>query len=263
MTQPTPTTPSRLATALSGRKGGQAPPRADQAFDQEVDEELQREWFNKLWDQYSGYLLAGAVSIVLGVGAFKLMEHRRQVAAETAGANYGADIKQLTAGKTDEGGQALAAIAKTSGGFATLAKLRLAAADVAAGKTAEALAKYDALSLDRGIDPLLSGFARLQSAMLSLDTAALGNMQARLAELTSDNSPWRYNAQELLGMAAMKAGKTAEARAQFEKLASDQSAPAGIAERARIVMGSLVAAELAAKGPGALQQAPAVAPAKN
>ena len=262
MTQPTDT-PSRLATALSGSKGRQTPPRSDQAFDQEVDEELQREWFSKLWEQYSGYLLAGAVAIVLGVGAYKLLEHRRQAAAETAGANYSAAIKQLIGGKPDDGTQALAAITKTSGGFATLAKLRLAAADVAAGKTGDAVAKYDAVALDRGLEPMLSGFARLQSAMLSLDTASPGDMQARLAELTADNSPWRFNAQELLGMAALKAGKTGEARGLFEKLASDQSVPPGIAERARIVMGSLVAAELAAKGPSAPQQAPAVAPAKN
>ena len=248
MMQPTESKPSRLASALAGGKGRPTAPRADEAFDKEVDEELQREWFNKLWEQYSGYILGAAVALVLGIGAYKLIEHRQQAAAEAAGARYLAAIKSLTGGKTDEGTQALGAVAKAGGGgFATVAQLRLAAADAAAGKTADAVAKYDTIARDRFVDPLLQGFARLQTAMLSLDTASWDDMQSRLASLTSDTSPWRYNASELLGLAAMKAGKTEAARLQFERLVSTQGVPPGIAERARIVMGSIVAAELAAK----------------
>lgn len=257
MTMPTDKKPSRLTAALTGSKTRAVPRSSDQAFDQEVDEELQREWFTQLWDRYSGIALAGAFAIVIGVAGYKIIQNRRLAAAETAGASYIAAIKQLTGGKVDEGAAGLAAIAKTSSGFAPIARLRLAAADAAAGKTADAIAKYDTLGRDRGLDPIFSGYARLQSAMLSLDTASWDDMQGRLQDLASDNNPWRYSAQELLGMAAMKAGKSEQARAQFEKLVTSQGVPAGIAERARIVMGSIIAVELAAKAP-----APVTAPAK-
>jgi hypothetical protein len=122
------------------------------------------------------------------------------------------------------------------------------------------VAQYDAVSQMRGVDPVLADFARLQSAMLQLDTATGADIQARLAPLAVDGNPWRHGAREVLGMAALKAGNRGEARAQFEKLISDTSVPAGIAERARIMMGSLAAAELTEKGPlAAGQPAPAAA----
>ena len=239
-------------------RASRAPAPANEAFDKEVDEELQREKLSHLWEQYSGYIVAGAVAVVLCVGAYKLIEGRRQAAAEAAGASYIAAIKQLGEGKVDDGTKALAALGKNSGGFATLARLRLAAADAATGKTADAVAKYDAFSRERGVDPVLADYARLQTAMLTLDTAPWEELQSKLTPLTADTIPWRHSAMELLGMAALKAGKTSEARAQFEKLISDTTVPQGIAERARIMMGSIVAADLAAK---ALQGAAPVTPA--
>lgn len=242
-----PKLPKASAAPAVKRAGSPAAP-ANEAFDKEVDEELQREWINQIWEQYSGYILAAAVAIVLGVGAYKLIEGRRIAAAEAQGAQYVAGIKLLTEGKIAEGSQALAAIGKSSSGFGPVARLRLAAADAASGKTADAVAKYDAFSRERGVDPVLADFARLQTAMLTLDTAPLEDLRGKLTSLIVDTNPWRHNAREILGLAALKAGKTDEAKAQFEKLLGDQTVPAGMAERARIVMGSIVTSELASKG---------------
>lgn len=231
-----------------------------EAFDKEVDEELQREQIGQLWEKYSGYVLAGAVAIVLGVGGFKFMESRRLAAQEAEGVRYTAAVKQLVEGKADAATPSLQAVANSGSGFAALAQLRLAGADVAAGKPADAVTKFDAVTRLGGIDPMLADFARLQSAMLQLDTAPWGDIQARVVNLTADNNPWRFAARELLGMAALKANNRAEARTQFEKLISDTAVPAGMAERARIVMGSISAAELAEKAPVAPTAPVAVTP---
>lgn len=244
-----PADPGQKTSPKSAASGRPMPAQANVAFDKEVDDELQREWFNQIWEQYSSYIVAAAIAIVLAVGGYKYFEHRRQVGAEAAGAQYIAAIKQLGDGKTEPATEQLAAVARGNGGFAILARFRLAAADVATGKPAEALTKYEALSRERGIDPVLVDFARLQTAMLRLDTESWGDMQTRLTPLTADGGAWRYGARELLGMAALKAGKTDEARAQFDKLIADPAVPAGIADRARIMMGSLAAADLAAKTP--------------
>jgi hypothetical protein len=245
-----PKTPPNQALTLGKTAGKPARPAAGQgneAFDKEVDEELQREWVAEAWEKYSGYILAGALAIVLGVGGYKFMESRRLSASEAAGARYGAAIKLMGETQTDAGTQALAALAKTGGGYAVLAQLRLAAADVAAAKPADAIAKYDALARTPGTDPVLADFARLQSAMLQLDTAPWADTQARLTGLLGDTNPWRFSAREMLGMGALKANNGAEARGYFEKLIGDPGVPAGMAERARIVMGSIAAAELAAQ----------------
>ncbi len=261
-TTPKPPKPPAKSVVPQNARPVRTAGTANEAFDKEVDEELQREWVSRLWEHYSGYILAGALAFVLAVGAYKLIESRRQAAAEAQGAAYATAVKLLTSGKVDEGTQALAAVSKNGGGFGAVARLRLAAADAATGKTADAVAKYEALANDRALDPVLADFARLQTAMLTLDNANWDDFRGKLSTLTADGNAWRHSARELLGLAAMKAGKLDEARTQFEKLIGDQGTPPGIAERARIMMGSIVAADMAAKAPPAPVTAPAaVAPA--
>ena len=49
-------------------------------------------------------------------------------------------------------------------------------------------------------------------------------------------------------MAALKAGRTAEARQTFEKLMGERAIPPSIVERARTYMAAIAAAELAQQG---------------
>ena len=81
-----------------------------------------------------------------------------------------------------------------------------------AGKTAEAVAAFEAIAKESGVDPLLADYAALQAAMLRLDSASWTDMQNRLNGLAADGNAWRFSARELLGLAAQKAGKTEEAR---------------------------------------------------
>ena len=54
----------------------------------------------------------------------------------------------------------------------------------------------------------------------------------------------RARARELLGLAALKAGRTEDARKAFEQLLADQRTPPSILERARVAMTSVVSADL-------------------
>jgi hypothetical protein len=73
-----------------------------------------------------------------------------------------------------------------------------------------------------------------------------------------DQSPWRFSARELLGLAAYKAGKTTEARTILTPLFVDQSAPQSITERAQIVMAEIAAGEIAKKAPASAAATPPV-----
>jgi hypothetical protein len=84
----------------------------------------------------------------------------------------------------------------------------------------------------------------LQIASLKLDKADWTESQNRLIALTDNANPWRYAARELMGMAAFKAGRFDDAKKFLETLLADRKAPASIAERARIIMGTIVSAEL-------------------
>jgi hypothetical protein len=226
----------------------------------EIDEELRREQLLKLWESYGTYAVAAAAIIIVGIGGYKFYDYRRTVAAEAAGARFTAAAREAAEDKKAEAHKSLESIAATAPtGYATLARLRLAAGDREAGKTDQAAAAFEAIAKERGLDPLLADYARLQAAMLRLDSASWTDMQNRLTDLVADGNAWRFSARELLGLAAQKAGKTDEAKSQFQRLLGDRSTPPSIGERARVMLAMLTEAELAS-APAPASAAPAAPP---
>ena len=220
----------------------------------EIDEELRREQLLKLWEQYGTYIIVAVAVIVAGVGGYKYYETSRIQAAQTAGAQFvsaAREAAQAQESKKAEAGKALAQIAANGpSSYAVLARLRLAAADRDAGKAEQAASQFEAIAKQSGVDPLLGDYAQLQAATLRLDSANWTEMQNRLNPLVAEGNPWRFSAREMLGLAAQKAGRAQDARAQFERLLSDRETPPGIGERARVMLAMLTEAELVkAQGP--------------
>ncbi len=220
---------------------------ADQfdAFKKEVEEDLQRERMQKLWKDYGTFIIAGCVAVVLGVAGYKFVEARRIAAAEATSRAFSDSVKALTATKDTVDTKPLLALTANTSSYGMLAKLRLAAAHAAAGETAKAVATYDELAKQAGVDRQLADYARLQSAMLTVDTASWTETQNRVNDLTVDASPWRHAAREVLGIAAYKAGKADEAKAQFGKLVGDPTTPRSITERVGIILAEIAQGELA------------------
>lgn len=217
-------------------------------FIREVQEELRREQLVRLWERYGTYLIAAAVLLVLAVAGYKYLEYYRIASAEAAGASYRAAIALSEQGKPEEAQKALEVIAGKSGsGYATLAGLNLAATAAKAGKTAEAVAAFDAIAKGGAGDEMLRDHAALQAAMLRLDTADWTEMQNRLNDLTNDKNAWRFSAREVLGLAAYKAGRSADARKTFEQLLGDQGTPPSMVERVQLMLNVLTEAD-ASKG---------------
>lgn len=222
--------------------------KQDDTFLREVEEELRRERLEKIWRQYGTYFIAGAAAIVLGVLLYKYIEHSQIIAAETTGARYeeamalSADGKEGSAAKEFE-----KIVADGTGGYPQLARLQLAGALLKEGKSEEALAAYEALANDAGADELLRSYAALQAAAMRVGGADFTEMENRLTPLMSDESPWRFSARELMGLAAFKAGKSSEARTLLTPLLVDQKTPQSIVERAQIVLAEIAAGEIAKK----------------
>lgn len=236
-----------------------------EAFDREIEEELRRDQIEKIWKQYGNHILAAAAVVVLGVGGWKVLESRKIAAANAAGARFEAATVLAEQDKSAEAQAAFAAMSKDAPvGYRALSNMRLAMGELKAGRTAEALAAYEAVAAAEGTDRLLAEYARLQIASLKVDTADWTELENRLTPLLGEKSPWRYSARELLGVAAWKAGRTEDARTAFEQLLADRRVPGSIAERARVLMDTIVAAELAktSTGPSAPPSAtPAAEPA--
>jgi len=231
----------------------------------EVQEELRREQMQKIWQRYNGLILGAAVLIVLAVAGYKFLETRRITAAETGGADFTAAESLSDQKKKDEAAKAFQAIADSGpAGYAALAKLQLAGAQVKDGKTADAVATYDSLAKQPGADDLLKNFAQLQAASLRMADADYQEIQNRLTPLIGENAPYDKSARELLGIAAFKAKKFDEARKYLEPLLLDPTASDALQERVKVIMSGIAADEVAANAPPAATPPPATAaePAK-
>lgn len=228
------------------------------ALFREVEEELRREQFAKLWERYGVYFIALAVAVVAIVAGSQMWEARRVANANAAGAEYEAASALLTSGKSEEALKAFESIASTGPrGYAALAKLSEAGVYLKLDKRPEALAAFDKLANDTSADPLLANFARLQAAALRLGEADYAEMETRLKSLTGDTNPWRFTARELLGSAALAAGKLDEARTMLTPLLADPGLGQAARERLHRLMAKIATGELSSAPPAATPAAPA------
>lgn len=231
------------------------------ALFREVDEELRREQFAKIWDRYGIYFIVLAVAVVAVVAGSQFWEARRVANANAAGAEFEAATALMISGKTEDAAKAFEALSSDGPkGYAALATLSQAGAYLKLDKRQEALALFDKMADDSSVDPMLSNFARMQGAALRLGEADFTEMQNRLKPLTVDDSPWRFTARELLGSAALKAGKLDEARTTLAPLLADQGLSRTASERVHRLMATIATEELGgvpAAAPAASDPAPA------
>lgn len=229
----------------------------------EVEEELRRERLAKLWDKYGIFVIGLVALLIASIGGYQLWHNRQATLASDGGALYEKAVQLTTDGKTDEALKAYETLADGGHrGYATLATLQAAGADLKAGKLDEAQAQFDKVANDSTADPLLKNFATLQAAGLRLGKADLPEMKNRLNALAADGNPWRFNARELLGLAAYKSGDIVAATQEFDRVLSDPGAPQGVLARVRVLMGSIMAETLAKVPKPSAETAPAAADVK-
>ena len=112
----------------------------------EVDEEVRREQLKKLWERYSIYLIAAAVLLVAGIGAWRGYEYWVAKKAAAAGAAFEAALTLSSDAKYAEAEAAFAKLAADApSGYRLLSRMRAAAA-LSQVKPAEAIKAFDELS---------------------------------------------------------------------------------------------------------------------
>lgn len=229
----------------------------------EVEEELRRERMQKLWEQYSTVIIGVLVLIPVSVFGYQAWRESGRAASEASGARFETALNQIDEKKNDEALNSFSEIAAQGApGYGALARLHVAGAQAKAGKTAEAVASYEALSKDGSADRILRDFAALQAAALRLGEADFTEMQNRLKPLSASGQPFKTSASELLGIAAFKAGKNEDARNLLEPLLIDPAASPAIQDRIKIVLAEIASADVANAEPPATKPAEP-APAQN
>ncbi|MHA1568191.1 MAG: tetratricopeptide repeat protein [Alphaproteobacteria bacterium] len=212
----------------------------DEVLLREVDEELKKERYAELWKQYGNYVIGAALAVALGVAGLQGWGAYQTSQREAEGESFVQAMALAQAGRPEEAGAALTALAGDAGaGYATLARLQAAALRAKLGDTGGAVDIYDGIAGDSSAGELYRDLAVLLAVMHQLDSGEPAALAALLEPLTADDNPWRYSALEFTGLLADRAGDRPRAREIFTRLGDDPEAPAGLRARARELLSFL------------------------
>ncbi len=197
----------------------------------EVEEEVRRERLEQLWKNYSDYIIAGALLIVLaaaGVQVYRVYEQRQ---ANTASEEFMAAEQALENGQARAAADLFGRLAQSApSGYAAVAKLAGADALYESGNHAEAIQIEKQIA--SGNDAVLAAAARLHAAWSIVDTAPKAEIETLVAPLADPASAWHYMAREILAYADVHAGDTAAGLSEFQSLAADPNTPQTLRARA-------------------------------
>jgi hypothetical protein len=207
----------------------------------EVDEDVRRDQLKKLWEQYSIYIVAGALLIIASVGGWRGYQYLEAKKAAEAGAAFERAVELSEQNKHAEAETAFNDLAaKAPSGYRVLARLR-AAAETASRDPQAAAKLYDGISADRSVGAAERDLARVRAAGLLLESATYPNMLQRLEPATTPGSTFRHTARELLALSAWRANDTTAARQWLDQLANDGETPPSIRSRAEALQALLPA----------------------
>ena len=179
----------------------------------EVDEDVRRDQLKKLWDQYSIYIVAGALLIIAAVGGWRGYQYLEAKKAAEAGAAFDKAVELSEANKHAEAEAAFNDLAaKAPSGYRMLARLR-AAAEVATRDPQAAAKMYDDIAADRSVGAAEQDLARIRAAGLLLETTSYPNMLQRLEachRAGRDLSPYRARIAGVVGLARQRRHGDAE-----------------------------------------------------
>jgi hypothetical protein len=205
----------------------------------EVDEDVRRDQLKKLWDQYSIYIVAGALLIIASVGGWRGYEYLEAKKAAEAGAAFDKAVEFSEQNKHTEAEAAFADLAaKAPSGYRVLARLRMAT-EVASRDPQAAAKMFDDIAADRSVGAPEQELARVRAAQLLLETSTYPNLLQRLEAAAAPGATFRHTARELLALSAWRANDMTAARQWLDQIANDGETPPSLRSRAEALQALL------------------------
>lgn len=210
---------------------------SDDSFIREVDEELRQDRAKALWTRFGPLLIGAAVAVVLATAGWRYYEYSREQKAGASGDRFLAALEMIRGGKKDEALKALQELEKDGyGSYPVLARFRVATLLAENGDAKGAVAAFDAIAADNGVDIGLRDMAKLRAGLLLVDNGTYDEVTARVGTLATDTNPLRHSAREALGLSAWKENRHADAFKVFERITLDPATPPNVAQRARTMI---------------------------
>ncbi len=205
----------------------------------EVDEEVRRDQFKKLWERYGIFIIALAVLFVAAVGGWRGYQWWQAKQAAVSGAAFNSAVLLSDLGKHEEAEAAFAKLSKEgTTSYRALAAMR-EAAELVQRDSKAAVDAFDALANNRALGPVMQELAALRAGYVLVDTVPYEEIRRRIEPLTGADRVYRHSARALLALSAWRTNDAATARRWFEMILADGDTPAGIRTQADILMALL------------------------
>jgi hypothetical protein len=195
----------------------------------EVEEDVRRERFQKIWKAYGNYAIAALVLLFAGIGGWQLWErHDLQERAKVSDSFLAA--QRITNPQAAAG--AFVDLSRTAPkGYGTVARLAEAGAMLASGQQGNAIDLYKQIAKDDS-GPI-GAVARLRAGWALAESASRADLAELLKPLDQPGNAWRENAEEILAYADYRAMDKKSALMKYTALSLDPEAPDALRARAK------------------------------
>jgi hypothetical protein len=202
----------------------------------EIDDELRREKFERLWQRHGTLLVVVVLLALAAFGGWRYYMWQKTSAAEADGVAFEQAISLSKAGKAAEADAMFDKLAASGhGGYRILAGFR-SASDLAQKDKAAAVKAFDALAADTGLSQVLRELAQIRAATLLVDSVSYQEMGSRIEALASAGGAWRNSARELMGLVSYRTGDLESAGKWFDQIVVDREAPPSQRQRAQLML---------------------------
>lgn len=206
----------------------------------EVDEDVRREHYAKLWKKYGNYVIAAAAVLVVAVGGFKGWQAWDLQQRQERSDSYAAAMSLVQSDGPEAAYRALEQLGEPGdGGYGLLAAMERARLLVEQGDTDAAVVIWDRVAASKDAGPAYQGAATVLSVLYQIDGGDLDGLDARLEPLKDSTSAYRPLALELSAAIALAKGDKELARTRYGELSEDAGVSAQQRSRARQVLDAL------------------------
>ena len=215
------------------------PPKTDEAFLREVDEELRRDQLTSAWERY-GKLAVGLV--VLGLALFAgylYWQHRQTQAAAVEGEQLQAAYDALASRPNAAPPQLPALAASKVDGYRATARFLQADQQLTKDDLKGAAATFAGIAADTSLAQPFRDLALIRQTNAEFDTLKPDVVLSRLKPLAVSGNAWFGSAGELVAAAYLRQNKTDAAAQMFAAIARDDKVPATIRQRAVQMSGAM------------------------
>ena len=202
-------------------------------FIDEIKEDLEREKYAKLWNEYSTLILFGMIAILAGTGVGLWWNDSTMKKQQVIGDQF----YQATIGESRDNKKSLEILGdivqQREKGFSGLAGLKEASILINQGQIDKAISLYNDIASSRKNDTAVRDLASLLAEELRIGNGkADKNDDDTLKRLAAKDGIWRYLAMEMQGLRALGQNNTQQAKDIFTSLTKESLAPAGVRNRA-------------------------------